>query len=263
MNRRHVTRFVVAGLLIGLSATGAAAALAASQPSNDGSTDPAASSLNRAQILTIARAAAASAGDPAPTLIQHVEGTRAQLNLAASGAIVPGDEASVLIVAFGRFVATNAPVPAGAATPQGTILTAVVNTSTGQQTDFGIQDTVPRLSGLGPVVTDFDASATAAARTKHGVLRGAIYRAGGPKPDPSSRAAKEAGVATVFSLGGRKIARQNVRAGHDFRFTLKPGVYRVVAGKSLHPRGGCGATRVRVRAGRAVRASVRTGCSTP
>jgi len=98
---------------------------------------------------------------------------------------------------------------------------------------------------------------------KHGVLRGAIYRAGGPKPDPSSRAAKEAGVVSVYSLGGRKVARRSVRAGHDFRFTLRPGVYRVVAGKSLHPRGGCGATRVRVRAGRTARANVRTGCSTP
>ena len=98
---------------------------------------------------------------------------------------------------------------------------------------------------------------------KHGVVRGAIYRAGGPKPDPSSRATKEAGVVTVYSLGGRKVARRSVRAGHDFRFTLRPGVYRVVAGKSLHPRGGCGATRVRVRARRTARANVRTGCSTP
>lgn len=55
-------------------------------------------------------AAAYSAGDPEPTLIQHSEGTRDKANLVDSGDIVPGRRWSYLIAERGDFVFKDAPV---------------------------------------------------------------------------------------------------------------------------------------------------------
>lgn len=110
--------------------------------------------LSERRILHIALAAAASAGDRHPTLIQHSAGTRHDANLVDSGDIVPGRNWSYLIAERGHFVLRNAPVPPGEPPPHGSVLTLIVDASTGQATDGGVSNRYPRLVRLGPVHTD-------------------------------------------------------------------------------------------------------------
>jgi hypothetical protein len=110
--------------------------------------------LSVQRIVRIALLAARQAGDPAPLLVQHSEGTRRQANLVDSGEIVTGDRWSYLIAARGRFVADNAPRPPGAPAPRGSVLTLVVDAATGRVTDSGISNRYPDLSRLGSVKTD-------------------------------------------------------------------------------------------------------------
>ena len=105
------------------------------------------------QLLEIALRVARRAGDPRPTLVQYTKGTRAQDNLVASGDIIPGDQACYLIAVRGHFVANDAETPPGARAPTGSVLTLVVNATTGRLLDFGIGNRYPRLAKLGPVVT--------------------------------------------------------------------------------------------------------------
>jgi hypothetical protein len=66
-----------------------------------------------------------------------------------------------------------------------------------------------------------------------GLLVGAIYRMGGPatvRPQPP-----EAGEVSVFTEGGRLVARQHVHQGQRFRFELGPGRYQLNGGWRLHP----------------------------
>jgi hypothetical protein len=111
-------------------------------------------SLTEPQLRAIALRAARGAGDPAPTLIQHSEGTRRAANLIDSGDIVPGTAWSYLIAERGRFVLRNASVPAGAKLPRGSVLTLVVAARSHQVTDFGVSNRYPDLAKLGPVTTD-------------------------------------------------------------------------------------------------------------
>lgn len=152
-------RIVLIITSVGAVGAAAAIALAAASTSAAGSTP---GKLSESRIVSIAISAAAAAGEPTPTSIRHAEGTRAHANLVASGEVVPGSRDSFLIVVTGKFVARNAPVPPGAPAPIGSVLTLVVDASTGEQTDFGIQDNVPNLAALGPVSTDRSAPATAA-----------------------------------------------------------------------------------------------------
>ena len=112
-----------------------------------------ATAVSAGDLLNLAKAAAVQAGDPSPTLIQHSEGTRATANLVASGDVVPGNDSAYLIVERGHFVASG-PRPRGAAAPSGSVLTLVVDATTGRVTDEGIQNTAPDLPSLGPVTTD-------------------------------------------------------------------------------------------------------------
>ena len=110
--------------------------------------------LTERRILSIAKTAAARAGDPKPLLIQHSEGTRHRANLVDSGDIVPGRQRSYLIAERGRFLFTDAPTPSGARAPTGSVLTLVVDASTGEITDTGLSNHYPDLTALGPVTTD-------------------------------------------------------------------------------------------------------------
>jgi hypothetical protein len=110
--------------------------------------------LSERRILRIAETAAARAGDPKPSLIQHSEGTRHRANLVASGDGIPGRQWSYLIAERGHFVLKDAPIPPGAAAPRGSVLTLIVNASTGQGTDGGVSNRYPDLDRLGPVHTD-------------------------------------------------------------------------------------------------------------
>ena len=112
--------------------------------------------LSATVVLNIAQTLAEQAGDPTPTLIQHVEGTRAQLNASDSGGVVSGPEASYLIAERGSFVANGFPRPAGSPVPTGSVITIIIDAVTGQITDEGIENRYPKLSALGPVATDLN-----------------------------------------------------------------------------------------------------------
>jgi hypothetical protein len=110
--------------------------------------------LAERQIIQVAMAAANGAGDRAPTLIQHSEGTREKANLIDSGDIVPGQGWSYLIAERGHFVLDDAPRPFGASAPRGSVLTLIVDAATDQVTDTGLSNRYPDLAKLGPVMTD-------------------------------------------------------------------------------------------------------------
>jgi hypothetical protein len=106
------------------------------------------------ELGALVRSIAAGLGDGVPTAIEQSEGTRADAVLVSSGEVVSGSDASYLVVAQGDFVDTAAHRPPGAPAPSGSVLTLVVDASTGQVTDLGIQDDVPDLATLGKVTTD-------------------------------------------------------------------------------------------------------------
>jgi len=133
-------------------------------------------SITASQMLTLGQSVASHVGDSSPTQIQDAEGSRAQANLVASGDIVAGDQPSYLIVERGNFVANNVPVPRGEPAPSGTVLTLVVDATTGEITDEGIQNNDPNLSSLGAVTTLLDASTQGASR-RAGHARRAAARA--------------------------------------------------------------------------------------
>lgn len=110
--------------------------------------------LGERRILRIAETSAARAGDPRPMLIQHSEGTRHDANRVDLGELVPGGQWSYLIAERGRFVLEDALRPARAHPRKGSVLTLVVDASTGETTDSGLSNRYPDLARLGPVHTD-------------------------------------------------------------------------------------------------------------
>lgn len=122
----------------------------AASPAASGGPGP----LTERQILGIARTAAARAGDRTPTLIQHAETSRANANWIASHSGVDGNQLSYLIAERGHFTANGFSVPPGAKPPKGSVLTLVVDASTGEITDVGISDRYPDLAALNQVITD-------------------------------------------------------------------------------------------------------------
>jgi hypothetical protein len=139
---------------------------------------------------------AAEAGDPSPTSIQHsAVATRAQANLVDSGDVVPGDNPSYLIAMRGHFV-SNGPRPQGAASPTGSVMTLVVDATTGKVADVGLEDTYPDLAKLGPVVTDLRI-------TSH---RASLPRKAAPSPGasptPANQPALDAAANDARALAG-------------------------------------------------------------
>jgi hypothetical protein len=141
--------FVLVVFIVGLVAVAAVASSFAFASSRDPKPQ-----LAEARIIRIAERAAAQAGDPAPTLIQHSAGTRQQANAVASGDRVPEKQWSYLIAERGSFVLKDVPLPAGAPAPRGTVLTLVVDAATGAPTDIGVSNRYPDLAALGQVTTD-------------------------------------------------------------------------------------------------------------
>ncbi len=128
--------------------------------SNAGPTGPAGApsrtgaNLTEAQISQIAHQFAAGMGDLEPSSIEHVASTRERAVYALSDDEVPGSEGVYVIVMRGHFIADNAPRPPGAPAPSGSTLTLVLNSSTGDLTDFGIGNQLPDLTSLGAVTKD-------------------------------------------------------------------------------------------------------------
>lgn len=108
------------------------------------------------KIAQLAERYAARAGEPNPSLIQHsAKVSRHRANVVGgAGTGIRGDEESYLIAVRGHFVG-NPPRPTRAPAPSGSVLTLVVDPSSCQVTDVGIQDNYPDLAALGPVTTDF------------------------------------------------------------------------------------------------------------
>jgi hypothetical protein len=108
--------------------------------------------LPETTLLQIAEHAAASAGDPHPTLIQHAAGTHFDAARIASGDLVFEWNWSYLIAERGHFRY----VGLGPANVRitGSVLTQVVDAATGQVTDAGLSKRYPDLRRLGRVTTD-------------------------------------------------------------------------------------------------------------
>lgn len=115
--------------------------------------------LGERMILALAKRGAAACGDPAPTLVQHVESSRFEAVRISSGDLVFQWNWSYLIGVRGHFIAADAPAPPGAKVPGGSVLTLVVNAATGQVTDSGLGSRYPPLTEIGPVNTDLRATA--------------------------------------------------------------------------------------------------------
>ena len=107
-----------------------------------GAAQPTHPQLPEARLLRIALAAAARAGDPRPTLIQHAAGTHFKTVLVGSeGDTVNDWHWSYLIAIRGHF-------------RFGSVITLVVDASTGEITDSGGVPRYPDLAKLGKVTTD-------------------------------------------------------------------------------------------------------------
>jgi hypothetical protein len=107
--------------------------------------------LGIAQLRESAREFAAGMGDSTPSSIEYVTGNRKPVVLALSGDEVEGNANVDAIIMHGSFVANHAPRPSEAAAPSGTVLTLVINATTGEITDFGLQNTEPNIAAFGPV----------------------------------------------------------------------------------------------------------------
>lgn len=109
--------------------------------------------MTTTQIATVARNFAAAAGDPSPTSIRAVRTTRGAANLLLSGASVSDASHDVYaIVETGNFTIKNLPIPPNAPAPRGTVLHIVVDASTGEMLDEGVNDIKPDLATLGSVL---------------------------------------------------------------------------------------------------------------
>jgi hypothetical protein len=150
--RTTVKRFVLGGT--GVAAIATAALIFASTGSNAAPTG----SMTTGQIKSLVMTTAARLGDSTPTDISYsAPVTRNAANAASGdGAIIGGADGSasgyILVVAHGHFTAYDAITPPGDNNyPTGTVMIMVVDASTGQPTDSGIQRNTPDMSKVGPV----------------------------------------------------------------------------------------------------------------
>lgn len=210
----------------------AAGAIVLSQVASASSHPP----LTERQILSIALRAAVHNGDPRPTLIQHSEGTRCEANRIASGGCDGGSNQSYLIAERGTFIGYGASVPSGASIPRGSVITLVVNASTGDVTDGGISYRYPPLAQLGPVTTDWrtypacpvsdrqplvsTTRGSAAELVPAGALQVLLCRYSGVNPIPSA-----ADRLVAHRLVGSRLGSQRLAAEFDALKPVQPGSY--------------------------------------
>jgi hypothetical protein len=108
--------------------------------------------LSEADIVGMIMKFAAYCGDPAPSAIRYVRGTRADLNR-AFGAGIGGDDgaaAAVLVEAIGNFIWPRA-VGLVPRRPTGKAVAMVINEATGIAVDTGISPEPHDLSDLGEI----------------------------------------------------------------------------------------------------------------
>jgi co-chaperonin GroES (HSP10) len=111
--------------------------------------------LTKAQVIAAAHSSAARNGEMKPKSVKHVESTRGQAVFEASGGdSVPSDQDVYLVIVHGHFVAADAPRPPGTPAPTGSVMTLVMDATTGDITDFGVSDREPDAAKLGQVSDD-------------------------------------------------------------------------------------------------------------
>lgn len=253
--------------VVGASAVIAGAVTALGTGGSANARDPAsheASGFDPSQLAQMALQSASSTGDANPSNMEAVQTTHGvAMSLLYPGSpsqafnnFVPDGTSVYVITMTGNFTAYDAIVPPGTALPTGTTETLVTDMQ-GDLLDFSLNNNPePALASAGPVIDLGGASATAG-DVRHGRIVGAIRMGGGPPPRPGE---KLAGTVTVFSRQGKVIARDKVRKGHDFRFALRPGTYKINAGRRLHPKRGCHPKTIHVRPARTTHVNVETEC---
>jgi hypothetical protein len=108
----------------------------------------------RAKLRTMALQTSSANGVPSPKTIEAVASADHQ----AAEKIVSGDIVNdhmavyVVEVTGGTFTDTTASIPPGGSAPSGSVLTLTVDAQTFSVTDFGLTDTAPDLTEIGPVV---------------------------------------------------------------------------------------------------------------
>ena len=108
----------------------------------------------RAKLRTMALQASSANGVPSPKNIEAVASADHQ----AAEKIVSGDIVNdhvavyVVEVTGGTFTDNGASTPPGAPAPSGSVLTLTVDAQSFRVTDFGLADTAPDLTQIGPVV---------------------------------------------------------------------------------------------------------------
>jgi hypothetical protein len=108
----------------------------------------------RAELRTMALQASSANGVPSPKTIEAVASPDHQAaEKIVSGAIV-NDHVAVYVVEVtgGTFTDNTASTPPGVPAPSGSVLTLTVDAQSFRVTDFGLTDTAPDLTQIGPVV---------------------------------------------------------------------------------------------------------------
>jgi len=100
-------------------------------------------------LRDVALSVAAHNGDPHPTSGRLWAASRSRATRLLDGTRADTDQPSYVMVLHGDFV-TDAPRPEGTPAPTGTVMTMVLDPSTGEVMDFGVRNSTLDLTALGP-----------------------------------------------------------------------------------------------------------------
>lgn len=103
-----------------------------------------------AQLRDISLRIASNTGDSHPTSGRVWATSRSRATMLLDETRADTDQPSYVIVLNGNFAATDAPHPAGAPVPTGSVLTLVLDPSSGEITDFGVHKFSPDMTSVGP-----------------------------------------------------------------------------------------------------------------
>ncbi len=158
---RHVrlSGFLVPfGAVLALAACGAAGQTTVANgtgatPAPTSTSSPTLPTLDVTTLTKIAENGVATEGGRDVTSADAVLTTRDKANAAASGAIIPSDEAVYLIQVKGHFTAYGASLSQGSSGyPTGPYLTLIAEASNGQVVDWGVGSKGADLASLGTVI---------------------------------------------------------------------------------------------------------------
>lgn len=206
---------IIGTILIAVAAVAVAVVLAipggaSSQPSVG---------LNAAQVVGVAQAEAAAAGEAHPTGTSVSHGTLREVMMRLNPEVndIPVTPATsvpvTLVLMHGSFVLRQAKVPAGRPLPSGNVMAVIVETSTGAVIGRALPAELPAIAG--------------AARAGDGTVIGRVLLAGGPHRSGKARYADRVSVSLRRDGGVARLTRTNSRG--SFGLHLTPGTYDVAA----------------------------------